>query len=170
MPYILHEHEIECVKLLEEMAVRLNPVLEPWGFHYEFRKAGWGHRGAWACGEYVRGNARISLTCDYRCGWNGITYHYQFPDEWAFSWHYDCYVNSHENYMELIGHRDDCHLIRDGHSPAARDGGDPIDALIHDLTKLAAPTLSVECDEFKRIIHQGIRTAGTVEWKDDPLK
>ncbi len=44
MPYILHEDEIECVKLLEEMAVRLNPVLEPRGFLYEFRKAGWGHR------------------------------------------------------------------------------------------------------------------------------
>jgi hypothetical protein len=163
MDPILHENEIECLHRLDEIAERLNPVLEPWGFRFQSKKAHWGHRGAWADGDYVRGRTHIHINLSYRKGLFGIWYFHRFPEEWAFSWHFENYVITHEQYMSLIGHGEDSLFAL----PVSRDGGDPIDALIHDLTKFAAPTLAVECEEFGQIVRQGVRLPSSVEWKED---
>lgn len=63
----------------------------------------------------------------------------------------------HTSYMRQIGHGGDCHLLTKGIDSRARDGGDPVEALIWDLREYAAPTLQQECDEFLKIIECGYR-------------
>jgi hypothetical protein len=105
--------------ILEQGTAILDPVLVPRGFRFELRGEDVGSGGAFAWGEYVRGERRLELHFQYSLGM--VTYHI---DELALG---------HEPYMAALG------AITQAKYPGFSD--DPLAAfrdLLHDVAQLAA--------------------------------
>jgi hypothetical protein len=71
------------------------------------------------------------------------------------------YSIGHETLMDAVGHANDCHLITSCEYPdqiTARDGGDGVAALLHDLEKYAADMLRTSNDAFFAVVRRGFRS------------
>ncbi len=138
---------------------RLDVVLRPWGF--EFRSSGveQSHIGPYASGYYCRELTRISLSC--RATIDNVYYEHSFVTKNYAYTSAERFVVGHEFLMRALGHLDDCHIIENHRQPdwiVARDGGDRVAALIHDLTAIAGPILSSPCAEFDAVMRKGRRS------------
>jgi len=129
----------ESLQHLQNIVLRLDPILNPYGFVFELEGKGFSSLGLFASGFYRRGPLKIGLV--YRSCFGSVNY----------SW--DKFNMSHSDYMEHLGYIDNCKLIYDEDSfeSIARDGGDAITTLIYDLEQFAKPMLEGNTDEFVRI-------------------
>lgn len=131
----------------------------PWGFIFESDGVHPSHTGPYASGHYVRDATRIGLSC--RDTIDNIYYEHTFVTVHAFSRESERFLIGHAALMRALGHADDCRLINCTEIPdavKARDGADPVSALIHDLLFLAAPLLREPSDEFYAVIRRGCRS------------
>lgn len=126
----------ESLRSLQDIALKLNPVLNPYGFLFELQSNGFSSLGFFASGFYKRPPIQIGLI--YRHCLGSVNY------QW------DEFDMSHTDYMGYLGHADDSKLVYDegGFESIARDGGDPVAALIYDLEHFAKPMLEGDTDEF----------------------
>jgi hypothetical protein len=142
------------VDTLAAAVAQLDEVLNPWGFSFEANETHYSHRGYYASGNYCRGMTRIYISSQAKI--NRVSYEHSLIKE--FVWHKEShkYGLGHHGLMAALGHADDCHLITGGeYAIVARDDGDRVAALIHDLRHIAAPVLREPCDEFLSIIRTG---------------
>ena len=142
---------------LRKAVARIDQVLVPWGFRFDLGENDLSSPGGYACGFYRRGSTRIGLICRANYGLGCVEYEYETITDDGFVRESVRYGLDHTGYMQRVGHDRDCLLIEEELSAIARDGGDPVDALIHDLSEYAAPTLRQECPEFLAIIRSGYR-------------
>jgi hypothetical protein len=145
----------QSLTLLRQAVSRIDDVLVPWGFQFHLGEDGFSSPGGFANGFYGRGPTRIRLIYRAMLGLGCIQYEQETDDELGSLRQRTTYGMGHPGYMRRIGHGDDCCLIEDRISPVARDGGDAVDAFIHDLRAFAAPTLHEECLEFTKLIRTG---------------
>ncbi len=126
----------ESIQSLQDIALKLNPVLNPYGFVFELQSSGFSSLGLFASGFFKRLPIQIGLI--YRHCLGSVIYRW------------DKFEMSHTAYMEYLGHSDDSKLVYDerGFESIARDGEDPVQALIYDLYHFAKPMLEGESDEF----------------------
>ena len=107
---------------------RIDSVLVPWGFQFELMEDGYSSPGRFANGYYRRGPTRIRLIYRASHGLGCVSYEYEtMTDLGPFLYEQIVYGISHENFMQRIGHADDCHLLKKGNNSAARDGGDSVE-------------------------------------------
>lgn len=142
---------------LAEAVSRLDAVLNGWGFCFVADRVCSSHCGPFASGHYCRGDTRIGISC--RDVLDNIYYEHSFVTQRQFSKEIERYTIGHDSLMRTLGHDQDCHLIDTGESPnrvVAREGGDRVDALIHDW-ELAAPLLSQRCPAFHEVLRRGYR-------------
>lgn len=135
---------------LADCVARLDVVLQPWGFVFEFDGCYWSHRGPYALGRYVRDTTRIGVECD-RVGFGGdVTYQHSFITQYP-SWRaIEQFSIYHHELMNALGHSADWIF--------ARNTGDPVAALIHDLTSHVAPILREPSEAFYDIVRRGRRS------------
>ncbi len=147
----------ESLDWLRHAVTRIDDVLVPWGFQFQVRESGFSSAGGYANGFYSRGSIRILLI--YRKGWGlgSVLYEQEEVVTAGYLREKIVYDLDHQEYMKRIGHSDDCHLIlpEESISSQARDGGDPVEALIRDFRENAAPTLREENQEFAKIMRSG---------------
>jgi hypothetical protein len=129
----------ESLLSLQDIVLRLNPVLNPYGFVFELEGSGFSSLGPFASGFYKRPPLQIGLI--YRSAIGSVNY----------SW--EEFKMSHTDYMAYLGRADDCRLIynKDWFESLARDGGDPVTALIYDLEHFAKAMLEGNTEEFAHI-------------------
>jgi hypothetical protein len=148
---VVNQSLADCVR-------RLDAVFRPWDFEFVPDRDGWSHYGLFASGRYVRGTTRIWICC--RDTLDNIEYEHSFftkHQSWQSVEHFGL---GHDSLMEALGHRDDCHLIGSWDIPdvvVARDGGDRVTALLHDLSAYAALVLREPSEVFDAIMRQGSR-------------
>lgn len=150
-----HQHVADS---LATAIAELDAVLNPWGFVFTSDGIQPSHCGPFACGHYCRDATRIGLSC--RNTIDNIYYEHSFITKLPCSEECECFTIRHETLMSALGHSDDCRLICTGETPDAidaRDGGDRVVALIHDLQSIAASVLREPCEEFYSIIRRGWR-------------
>lgn len=138
---------------------RLDTILNPWGFAFIANDIQSSHCGPFASGEYCRDTTRISISC--RDTIDNLYYEHTFVTHNACSTESERFTIGHATLMDALGHSDDCRLMTCDNIPnaiVARDGGDRVDALIHDLNVLASTVLCEPCDEFYAIIQRGYRS------------
>ena len=143
---------------LASCVARIDAVLAPWGFAFESDGVQRSHTGPYASGHYVRNTTRIGLS--FRDTLDNVYYEHTFVTVHAFCRESECFLIGHAALMRALGHADDCRLIRSNKIPdavKARDGADPVAALIHDLQFLAAPLLREPNDEFYAVVRRGCR-------------
>lgn len=156
---------------LAAATTRLDVVLNPWGFTFLSEEVSSSHQGPFASGHYSRGTTRISLSC--RDTIDNLFYGHEFVTANRYRRETEQFSIGHDTLMRALGHADDCHLIcnRDASdSPdaiVARDGGDRVAALIHDLSVHAAAVLRAPCEEFYAIVRRGGR-GYSVSYGDSP--
>jgi hypothetical protein len=139
--------------LLLKAVARIDKVLVPWGFRFDVTEHGYSSPGGFARGRYCRGPTRIRLIYRANQGFGGVIYEQEIiTDHGLFLREQIVYTVGHPSLMLRIGHADDCCMIEKGISSAARDGGDAVGALVHDLRQYAAPMLRTECPEFQDLI------------------
>lgn len=128
----------ESLQSLQDIARKLNPVLNPYGFVFELHSSGFSSLGLFASGFFQRLPIQIGLIYRHCLG--------------SVSYQWDKFDISHTDYMEYLGHADDSMLIYDakGFESIGRDGEDPVHALIYDLEHFAKPMLEGNTDEFVR--------------------
>jgi hypothetical protein len=144
---------------LAESIARLDTVLKPWGFSFESDGVQSSHRGPYASGHYCRGATRIGLSC--RNAIDNIYYEHSFITVHAYCKETERFTIRHDTLMRSLGHSDDCWLVVGDGIPnaiAARDGGDRVEALIHDLQLFASSVLREPCDAFYAIMRRGSRS------------
>lgn len=146
-------------KNLADCVARIGAVLNPWGFEFE---AGpddqFSPAGPYGSGHFVRGETRIGISC--RSTLDNIYYEHSFVREYTSSRAIECFTIGHVELMRAVGHSDDCKLVTQNQYPilvAARDGSDPVEALIHDLSQFCEPILADPCDAFFEIMRKGRR-------------
>lgn len=146
----------------EKLAVavaRLDAVLNPWRFAFVTDDIHWSHCGPFASGHYCRDTTRIGISC--RDTIDNLFFEHTFITRNAHSTESERFTIGHTTLMDALGHYDDCRLIASDSIPdaiVARDGGDRVDALIHDLKVLASPVLCEPCDNFYAIVRRGARS------------
>jgi hypothetical protein len=139
--------------------VRLDAVLKPWRFAFTTDEMRISHHGPFASGHYCRDTTRIGISC--RDTIDNLYYEHTFVTRNASSTESERFTIGHSTLMDVLGHSDDCRLITSGDLPdaiVARDGGDRVDALIHDLAELAARVLREPSDDFYAIVRRGHRS------------
>ena len=144
---------------LADSVRRLDSVLQPWGFVFTTEGCHASHHGPFATGCFVRDKTRISLSC--RDTIDNMYYEHSFITEHYSSREIERYRMDHPALMRCVGHSEDCHLIGSTENPdliVARDGGDRVAALIHDLTEFAISVLAEPCDLFFDMIRKGRRS------------
>jgi hypothetical protein len=142
---------------LRESARRLDAVLSPWDFTFEFDEVQWSHTGPYATGHYSRSETRILVSC--RNTIDNLYYKHSFTTQHAYCREIERCIMSHDTLMDALGHREDSYLVVQNEIPdiiAARDGGDRVQALILDWTCYAADVLREPNERFYEII----RSAG----------
>ncbi len=140
---------------LAAAVTRIDAVLSPWGFVFTADDVRYSHCGYYASGHYCRGMTRIGLSC--RETIDNLFYEHSFIKEFAFHQEKESCILGHGAFMKALGHSEDCHLIachdiRD--AIIARDGGDRVAALIHDLNLFAAPVLREPSEEFYAVMRR----------------
>jgi hypothetical protein len=136
---------------------RIDAVLKPWGFKFEFDGIHLSHTGPFGSGHYRRDATRIGLSC--RDSIDNVYYEHSFVTLTLCSRQTERFTISHAALMRGIGRFDDCRLLCSDGVPdaiSARDGGDRIAALIHDLG-LASAVLREPCERFYEIVRLGFR-------------
>jgi hypothetical protein len=114
----------------------LAPALTPHGFRFEFRETGKGSGGAFAWGEFVRGDRRLQLHFRHALGM--VTYHL------------DDLVLAHEDFMRAV-------LGTAGGNAYPGFSDDPLDGfrhLRHDLERYAGSFLSGSDAEFRALVER----------------
>lgn len=143
------------VDALAAAVAGLDEILNPWGFKFEADdETHYSHHGLYSSGHYCREMTRIRISCQREM--NNV--HYEHSLIRQFVWHKErhSYGLGHHGLMVALGHADDCRLITGGeYAIIARDGGDRVAALIHDLRHIAAPVLREPCEEFLSTIRTG---------------
>ncbi len=147
----------ESLVCLRKVVDRLDEILIPWGFHFHPGETDYGSAGEYANGYYNRGPIRILLVWRARSGLGCVSYEHEEVLQQGYLREQIIWGMGHPGYMRIVGHADDCHLVENGISSRARCGGDPVEALAHDLREYATPTLSKDCDEFVSILRMGYR-------------
>jgi hypothetical protein len=148
---------------LAASVVRLDAVLKPWGFAFKSNGVHPSHTGPYAAGHYCRNGTQIGLSC--RDAVDNIYYQHSFVTETTLSRETERFTIGHDTLMRALGHSNDCRLICCDDIPdaiAARDGGDRVAALIHDLKFFAASILCEPCEEFYAIVRRGYRNYSIV--------
>ncbi|TWU44723.1 hypothetical protein Poly51_59920 [Rubripirellula tenax] len=138
---------------------RLDTVLSPWGFSFVADEIQSSHCGPFASGHYDRDTTRIGISC--RDAIDNLYYEHTFVTRNACSTESERFTIAHATLMDALGHSDECRLITTDDIPdaiVARDGGDRVDALIHDLNVFASRVLSEPCDDFYTIVRRGHRS------------
>ena len=146
------------VDALAAAVARLDAVLCPWGFAFVTDEVQDSRCGPFASGHYCRGTTRIGLSC--RETIDNIIYEHSFIKENLYSKEIEQFQIGHDKLMKALEHPDDCRLIGGHKTPdmiIARDGGDRVAALIHDLSSIAVSVLREPCEEFYAIVRQGWR-------------
>jgi hypothetical protein len=140
------ERRQESLEGLQNIVLKLDPVLNPYGFVFELESNGFSSLGFFASGYYKRLPIQIGLI--YRHCLGSVNY------EW------DEFNMSHTDYMEYLGHAHDCKLIYNegGFESVARDGGSPTIALIYDLEHFAKAMLEGDVDGFAHIVKTAYET------------
>lgn len=154
----MDQREVVSRSLLDCVA-RLDEVLRPWGFHFDHDGCRLSHTGPYASGHYVRTPTRIGISC--RDTIDNIYYEHSFVIECSSWREIEMFRLSHGGFMNALGHSADCQLISSDSLPdavAARNGGDRIAALIHDLSSFVSPVLSEPTSVFSAIIRRGARS------------
>lgn len=134
-------------------------VLEPCGFTFQHDCTQSSHTGPFASGYFVRGNTRIGLSC--RDTIDNVIYEHSFVTQNASSREIEKFSTSHSGLMQFLGHHDDAQLISGDSIPdaaVARDGGDRVGALIHDLTEFVIPLFTNDMVTFLTAIRRGFRS------------
>jgi hypothetical protein len=153
----MSRHDAVTNALVESVA-RLDTVLQPWGFKFEFGGVQHSHIGLYAVGCYQREWTRIHLSC--RDQIDNLIYEQSFVKQSLSSREKETFSIGHGTLMKELGHRDDCQLLDADDYPdqiVARDGGDRVAALMHDLTYFAQPVLREVGEPFYRIVRTGFR-------------
>jgi hypothetical protein len=99
---------------LRSGAAAVATALLPYGFQFVFRESGSGSGGAFASGEFVRGDRRLELHVRDSLG--------------LVRYHAGSHSASHEHYMKELGVWRQCHYPGFSADPA-----DPFERLAHDL-------------------------------------
>jgi hypothetical protein len=144
---------------LAAAVARLDVVLNAWGFVFRTDDIQSSHCGPFASGHYGRQTTRIGISC--RKTIDNLFYEHTFVTRNAFSTESERFTIGHMTLMGALGHSEDCRLIMCNNIPdaiAAREGGNRVDALIHDLNVFASPVLCKPCDEFYAIVRRGYRS------------
>jgi hypothetical protein len=151
--------EQQVTDALAAAVARIDAVLRPWGFIFTTDEVRPSHYGYYASGYYCREMTRIGISC--RASIDNIYYEHSFVKEIPFSKEIERFTIGHLALMKALGRSNDCHFVcghRISDAVVARDGGDRIDALIHDLSAIAASVLREPCEEFFDIMRRGCRT------------
>ena len=154
----MNVHERQVAGALAAAVVRIDAVLSPWGFVFAADEVHYSHCGYYASGHYCRGLTRISLSC--RETIDNIFYEHSFIKENLCSKEIERFQIGHDKLMKALEHPHDCRLIGGHKTPdmiIARDGGDRVAALIHDLSSIAVLVLREPCEEFYAIMRRGWR-------------
>ena len=144
---------------LADCVASVGRALEPCGFSFQHDGTHSSHTGPFASGYFVRDTTRIGLSC--RESVDNIIYEHSFVTQLAASCETEKFSTGHSGLMLFLGHSDDAHLISGDSIPdsvVARDGGDRVDALIHDLDAYVIPLLSNDMDTFCDAIRRGFRS------------
>lgn len=146
-------------KNLADCAARIGAVLNPWGFEFE---AGpddqLSHAGPYGSGFFVRGETRIGISC--RSALDNIFYEHSFVREYSSSRAIERFTIGHAELMRAVDRSDECRLVTQIRYPtlvAARDGSDPVSALVHDLSEFCEPILATPYEAFFEIMRTGRR-------------
>ncbi len=142
-----------------EAMERIDTLLSPWGFSFALGEIQSSHCGPYATGAFTRGQTKISLSC--RDTIDNLLYEHTFITQHSSWTEMERYSIGHATLMDAVGHAHDCHLVSGNDHPdqiVARDGGDRIAALQHDLEKYAAGLLRTPSDEFFTVVRRGFRS------------
>ncbi|MEM7478162.1 MAG: hypothetical protein AAF483_24510 [Planctomycetota bacterium] len=155
----MNQRRDHVAEQLATAVARLDTVLKPWGFDFIGDDIQSSHCGPFASGHYCRDTTRIGISC--RETIDNLVYEHTFVTRNAFSTESERFTIEHSTLMDALGHCYDCHLLASDCIPdsiVARDGGDRVDAIIHDLTVLASSVLCEPCGEFYKIVRRGFRS------------
>jgi hypothetical protein len=121
----------ECANALNEAVARLNPLLQPLGFNYVVEASGEGHM-PFASGFFIGSTVKIGLVFRKHGTLGCVIYENEHSSM------------SHDDLMRYLGVRDRQRLMYKDSSMASKDrrGGDPVDALLHDLEELVGERLN----------------------------
>jgi hypothetical protein len=150
---------------LAASVTRIDELLIPWGFTFEFDGVHGSHTGPYASGRYIRDTTHIGLSC--RDTIDNIYYQHSFVKVDLCSRESEIFVIGHDTLMRALGHSDDCWLpdefataaprelptIVDSFSPAARISKYPpmlkvIISRQRTLSFLKKELMSSRCDLF----------------------
>ncbi|MGO8690529.1 MAG: hypothetical protein ACLQLG_12980 [Thermoguttaceae bacterium] len=146
-----------CLAAMRETVARLDELLVPWGFAFDLAENGDASPGAFASGFYRRGPTRLGLVYRRTLGLGVVLYERETVTQNGCLREHEVFGMDHLAYMRELGHGDDCKLVVDGICSLARNGGDPVAALLDDLREYAASTLQKDCPEFAEIMRTGYR-------------
>ncbi len=149
----------------EEATRRIGRLLSSWGFSFVLGEILSSHCGPYATGAFIRRQTKISLSC--RDAIDNLIYEHTFTTEHPGYIEIDRYSIGHAVLMDAVGHLDDCHLISGHDYPdqiVARDGGDRVAALVHDLENYAAHLLRTTNEEFYSVVRRGFRSY-SIAWQ-----
>lgn len=132
--------EAGSAALLRSIVAKLDPVLVPHRFSFQHEHEGRSSGGAFANGFYVRGETRIGLIVRDALG--QVVYE---QGEGSMG---------HTDYMGELGHAETCRFVFDEERWIAvdRNGGAPVDALIHDLQTFAGDFLRGDLNRFSEAL------------------
>ncbi|ODA35435.1 hypothetical protein [Planctopirus hydrillae] len=153
----------DIAQQLAAVFLRLDVIMKPWGFAFIAEEIRSSHCGPFASGFYCRDTTRIGISC--RTTIDNIFYEHFFITRSAGSTELERFTIGHSTLMDALGYASDCHLIASSKTPdtiIARDGGDRVEALIHDLSVLASRVLCEPCEEFYAIVRRGLRKYSVV--------
>jgi len=154
----MNVYERQVADALAAAIVRIDAVLSPWGFVFSADEVKYSHCGYYASGHYCRGMTQVGLSC--RETIDNIFYEHSFIKESQYSKEIERFQIGHDKLMKALEHSDGCRLICGHNTPdmiIARDGGDRVAALIHDLSSIAVSVLREPCEEFYAIVRRGWR-------------
>jgi hypothetical protein len=149
------QHVAEC---FADATMRLDAVLNPWGFTLQLGAIESSHCGPYATGTYVREATRMCLSC--RVTIDNLYYQHTFVTQRASYTEFEQFSIGHSTLMHALGHADDCRLVAGLDYPdeiMARDGGDRVAALMFDLETFAFRVLREPCEAFFEIVRNGCR-------------
>jgi hypothetical protein len=134
----------ECQQKLVAITEKLNPVLNPLGYVFEADGYAVSSGGPFASGFFVNGEKKIGLI--YR-SFSGLG-----------SVNYECRQSavSHSDLMRYLGKEDQSKLKYDSKkfSSYAREEGDVLDALIHDIQSFEIDLLTSSSEQFYRALRK----------------
>jgi hypothetical protein len=134
----------ECQQKLVEITENLNPVLNPLGYSFESDGYAVTSGGPFASGFFVNGEKKIGLI--YR-SFSGLG-----------SVNYECRQSavSHSDLMRYLGKEEESKLKYDSKkfSSYARDDGDVLGALMHDIQSFEIEMLTGSSEQFYRALHK----------------